>query len=236
VDPLQFLGLVLLSLFVLSLIAGKQSSLLALGALTAFLAVLVGVAYLIYAGFNPVVLAATAVAGLAGWIMLQADGAEEKKKEKKPLFDIRLVEEKCVPMEEGIDRLPEVKKALSGVVRFGYLNKICYRTYEGEDVPGRRAETVFLVFLLTPVEIAVKVMSALERHGIEFSAWNRGLTWEIQVVPPHINTKAAQHIRRSSPPPRRRRRGAGGTAELLTCWTSSPSRCIYLRLSSLSQA
>jgi len=192
-DPLQILALVLLSLFVLSLVTGKQSSLLALGALTAFLAVLVGVAYLIYVGFNPIVLAATAVAGLAGWIMLRADGAEEEKKEKKPLSDIRLVEEECVPMEEGIDKLPEVKKALSGVVWFGGLDEICYRTYEGEDVPGGRAEVVVLKFLFTPVEIAVKIMSALERRGIEFSAWNRGLTWEIQIVlphkTPHSNTK-----------------------------------------------
>ena len=190
-DFLHISALALLSLFVLTLIAGKQSSLLALGALTAFLAVLVGVAYLIYAGFNPVVLAATAVAGLSGWVMVRAGSTEEKKK-KKPLFDIRLVKEECVPMEEGIDKLPEVKKALSGVVRFGYLDQICYRTYEGEDVPGGRAETVFLVFLLTPIEIAVKIMSALERHGIKFSAWNRGLTWEIQIIPPHQS--GATHI------------------------------------------
>ena len=111
-----------------------------------------------------------------------------KLAEKKPLFDIRLVEEKCIPLEEGVDKFPELKKALKGIVLFNTLNQICFRTYEGEDVPGGRAEAVFLKLLFTPVEIAVRVMRALEEHGIKFNARNRGLTWEFQIILPRNTT------------------------------------------------
>ncbi len=178
-DLLQVAALVLLVLFVLSLITGR--GLRELGIFVSFLAVLAGAAYLFYAGFSPAVAAAVVAAGAALVILLRQRPPEEKP-EKKPLFDIRLVEERCVPLEESIDRFPELKGALKGIVPFNSLNQICFRTYEGEDVPGGRARAMFLKLLFTPVEIAVRVMSALEERGIKFNAWNRGLTWEFQII------------------------------------------------------
>jgi len=188
-DLLHVAVLVLLVLFVLSLITGR--GLRALGVLVSFLAVLAGTAYLLYAGFSPPVAAAVVASGAALVILLRQRPQEEKT-EKKPLFDIRLAEERCAPLEESIDKFPELKKALKGIVPFNSLNQICFRTYEGEDVPGGRAEAMFLKLLFTPIEIAVRVMRALEEHGIKFNAWNRGLTWEFQIVLPHSDS--ATHI------------------------------------------
>ncbi len=188
-DLLQFVALVLLLLFVSSLITGR--GLRALGVFVSSLAVLAGAAYLFYAGFSPAV-AAAVVAASAALVILLRQRLPEEKVEKKPLFDIRLVEEECIPLEEGIDKFPELKKALKGVIPFNSLNQICFRTYEGEDVPGGRAKATFLKLLFTPVEIAVRVMRALEEHGIEFGAWNRGLTWEFQIILPRND--GATHI------------------------------------------
>jgi hypothetical protein len=163
-DPLQILALVLLSLFVLSLITGKQSSLLALGALTAFLAVLVGVAYLIYVGFNPTVLAATAVAGLAGWIMLRAEGAEEEDAEE----DDVVMEEECMKLEEGLKILPPdasvaIRKVLKKTVNY---HKLCFHIYKGKGVLGRKDIVMTLRLLITtPPEVAIRICRKLSKLG-----------------------------------------------------------------------
>jgi len=65
-DLLQFSALILISLFILSLFSGRHSDLLAVGLLSALLAAFIGVAYLFYVGFNPVVVAAVVAAGAAG--------------------------------------------------------------------------------------------------------------------------------------------------------------------------
>jgi hypothetical protein len=187
-DPLQILGLVLLSLFFLSLLSGKQSSLLALGALAAFLAVLAGVAYLFYAGFNIIVLAATAVAGLAGLIIMSAvkEESTEEKETKKPLFDIKLVNEKCVPLEDGVKTLPpNVASAIEKVIGMpSRVYKLCVQTYEGEDVPGGRAEVMALKMLFAPEMIVVRLLSALGELGLHPSAQSRELGWVVYFQKP----------------------------------------------------
>jgi hypothetical protein len=48
------------------------------------------------------------VAAVAALVVLLRSGQprREKEEEKEPLFDIRLVDKKCVPLEEGIKTLP----------------------------------------------------------------------------------------------------------------------------------
>jgi len=70
-DLLQISALILISLFILSLISGRHSDLLAVGLLSALLAVFIGAAYLFYVGFNPVVVAAVVAASAAIVIMLR---------------------------------------------------------------------------------------------------------------------------------------------------------------------
>jgi hypothetical protein len=162
-DPLQILGLVLLSLFVLSLVTGKHSSLLALGALTAFLAVLVGVAHLIYAGFNPVVLAAVVAAGAALVILMRRDSAEEE--------DDVVMEEDCMKLGEGLKILPLDARAAIGKVLKKSLNyhELCIHTYyiyKGKGVlVGKDIVMALRLFITTPPEVAIRICRMLSKFG-----------------------------------------------------------------------
>jgi hypothetical protein len=160
VDPLQILGLVLLSLFVLSLITGKHSILLALCTFTAFLAVLVGVAYLIYAGFNPVVLAAVVAAGAALVILMRRDSAEEE--------DDVVMEKECMKLGDGLKVLPLDARAAIGKVLKKSLNyhELCFHIYKGKGVLGGKDIVMALrLFILTPPEVAIRICRMLSKLG-----------------------------------------------------------------------
>ena len=190
-DPLQILALVLLSLFVLSLIAGKQSSLLALGALTAFLAVLVGVAYLIYASFNPVVLAAVVTAGAVLVILTRRDSAEEE--------DDVVMEEDCMKLEEGLKVLPLAARAAIGKVLKKSLNyhELCFHIYKGRGVLGGKDIVIALrLFITTPPEVAIRICKKLSKLGYPCAVYNGALDYVYFKFKPEIRptTTAAQHI------------------------------------------
>jgi len=190
-DPLQILALVLLSLFVLSLIAGKQSSLLALGVLTALLAVLVGVAYLIYVGFNPAVLAAVVAAGAAFVILTRRDSAEEE--------DDVVMEEDCMNLGEGLKVLPPDARAAIGKVLKKSLSyhKLCFHIYKGRGVLGGKDIVMALrLFITTPPEVAIRICKKLSKLGYPCAVDTDVVKDVYFKFKPEIRptTTAAQHI------------------------------------------
>jgi hypothetical protein len=159
VDTLQFLGLVLLSLFVLSLITGSYSGLLALGALAAVLAVLVGAIYLFYAGFSPAVAVAVVAAVAALVILMRISSAGEE--------DDVTMEEECIKLEDGLKILPpDVRTAIRKILKKpASYHELCFHIYKGRGVPGGKDIVMTLALYITPPEIAIRICKMLSKLG-----------------------------------------------------------------------
>jgi len=114
-----------------------------------------------------------------------------KEQRKKRLFDVEVEREECFELGRGLDALPDVKKALEGLLPVGgVLDEVCFRTLVGEDVPGGRAEVAAIkLFFANPV-VVQRALKALEELGIRASARNYGLygaVWEIYFWLPRRN-------------------------------------------------
>jgi len=112
---------------------------------------------------------------------------KKEKREKKPLFDIRLVDKRCVPLEDGLKTLPpNVASAIEEVVGTSSVYRLCLETYEGGDVPGGRAEVMSLRLLLAPDIIAMRLLRALGELGLHPSAERRELGWAVYFQKPPV--------------------------------------------------
>jgi predicted lipid-binding transport protein (Tim44 family) len=175
---LQLLAGVLILMFILTLIGG--GNILTLGVFAAFLAVLVGIAHMFYAGFDPYVALAVVAAAAAGALLMRLNAADAEERERKPLFDVRLADEKCVPLEEGVKALPakaaEVVREVLGTV--GRLNELCFQAYEGGDVSGGRSEAAVFKLFFVPDAVAMRLARMLSELG-PVSAVRRGLVWYV---------------------------------------------------------
>jgi hypothetical protein len=158
-DLLQFLGLVLLSLFVMSLFTGRHSHLLAVGVLTALIAVLVGIGYLFYAGFSPAVAAAVVAAGAALVVLMRRSSAKEE--------DDVTMEEECIKLEDGLKILPPdagtaVKKVLKKPASY---HELCFHIYKGKGVPGGKDIVMTLFLFATSDEKVIRICKMLSKLG-----------------------------------------------------------------------
>jgi hypothetical protein len=158
-DLLQISAVVLLFLFVLSLVAGSYSGLLALGVLAAVLAVFVGVVYLFYVGFSPAVAAAVVAAGAALVVLTRRSSAGEE--------DDVTMEKECIKLEDGLKILPpDARDAITKVLKKpASYHKLCFHIYKGKGVPGGKDIVMTLFLFATPPEIAIRICKMLSKSG-----------------------------------------------------------------------
>jgi len=179
-DVVEVLAFILAVLILLGFAAALFIGLVAAGWL-----LLVALSWAIYHFLvaHPIIKAAVVASAVGAAVLIHR--RKKKKEEKKPLFDIRLVGERCVPLEEGVKTLPpNVASAIEEVVGPSQVYRLCVQTYEGGDVPGGRAEVMALKMLFAPDMIVVRLLRVLDELGLQPSAESRELGWIVYFQKP----------------------------------------------------
>jgi len=118
---------------------------------------------------------------------------KKEQERKKRLFDIEVEKEECFGLREGLGKLPEVEKALEGILHMdSVFDEVCFRTLVGEDVPGGRTEIAAIKLFFVETETVLRAIRALEELGVKASARNYGLhgaVWEISFWPARPNRR-----------------------------------------------
>ena len=104
-------------------------------------------------------------------------------KKRKPLLDMHVKRESCMPLEEGLNLMPEIKSVFNKVLGRHAFAELCRLKISGSDAGGERH--LVEITLTAPDDAVVALLNALKDElGITASASRQGLLWTIMFTPP----------------------------------------------------